>query len=107
KQDEHQPERVRSGFELSPDQQSPARASQILDHQKSQTAERDAGPEEISDQIRAKESVFGGARSDRADNPGDYADQPDAYRNVLDSSEIGRRSVIIVRQLPCPPDGGV
>src|SRR5262249_41288555 len=79
KQDEHQPERVRSGFELPPDQQSPARAPQILDHQKSQTTERDARPEEKSDQIRTEESISGGARFDRANNPGEYADQPYAY----------------------------
>src|SRR5215510_5738071 len=98
---------MRSGFELPPDQKSPARAPQILDHQKSQAAERDAGPEDECDQIRLKESVLGVARNDRADNPDDYADQPDAHRYVLDSPEILRGSVIIVRQLPCPPEGGV
>ena len=73
-------------FELSPDQKPPARATQVLDHQKSQTAERDARPENESDQVRLKESVFGVARKDRENNPEKYADQSDAGRDFLDSS---------------------
>src|SRR5262249_37752848 len=107
KQYEHQPERVRSGFELPANQQPPARAAQVLDHQKSQAAERGAGPEDESDQVRMKECVLGVARNDRADNPDGYAHPPGANRDVLDSSEILRRSVIIGRQLPCPPEAGV
>src|SRR5262249_40538195 len=110
KQDEHQPERMRSCFELSPDQKPPARASQILDHQKSQTAETDARPEDERDEIRTKEGVFGVvgvARNYCADNPEEDADQPHTRRDFLDSSEISRRSVFIVHQLPCPPEVGV
>src|SRR5262245_46617083 len=72
KQYEHQPERMRSCFELSPDQKPPARAPKILDHQKSQTAETDARPEDERDEIGTKEGVFGVvgvARNDCADNP--------------------------------------
>src|SRR5688572_18178634 len=106
KQYQHHPEGMGSGFEQSPDHQTPPRARQILDLQEPKTADGDPDPENIADQIRAEQIVSQLSPDGEADDPADDADQSDAESQGLVAFDFRRRRVIRVHQLLCPPEAG-
>ncbi|MCG3163087.1 MAG: hypothetical protein JMDDDDMK_04465 [Acidobacteria bacterium] len=90
KQRQQQRHRARRRFEQPLDHHSPIAARQVLQHHNRQTAERDAPPEQIADQIRLEE-LF------RADQPSGDAQHGGGNANdeclALEAAQFGRRRV--------------
>ncbi|MBK9706600.1 MAG: hypothetical protein IPO77_06270 [Acidobacteria bacterium] len=58
----HQNQCVRTRFQGTPDDEPPGRAAEVLNHEHSQTSQRNSGPENKGHEIRMEENLSGIAR---------------------------------------------
>src|SRR5262245_40745406 len=104
KKQQQKNQRVCSRLKRTPDNQSPGRATKILQHQPAQTPERDAGPKDEGHHIGMPYGIVKISGYLGAYNPGDQPEHRNTQSERLNTSDISWRVVIRLHYLCCPPE---